>query len=92
MSTNLYNLIDLEANSIQENLTSNEIAKLIDTYPTYVSYVARHNITIKHKYKIERVCTLPPRFEPRYPRELLDEWDRVTKMFRVRGFVNEKVF
>ena len=92
MSTNLYNLIDLEANSIRENLTSNEIAKLIHTYPSYVSYVARHKSTFAGRYKIERVCKLPPRFEPRYPRELLDEWDRVTKMFKRKGFVNEKVF
>lgn len=85
---NLYNVIDLETNTIKKNLTSDEIAKLIGTYNSYVSYLARNNTTFNRRYQIEKVGKLPPKCEPMYPSELLDEWDRVTKMFRARGFVS----
>lgn len=74
----LYKLIDKSTNTILENLTSNDIARMLGVTKQYVLYSARTENLIQLRYKVELIAN-EQEYGKKIPDKMWAEWEKVRK-------------
>lgn len=87
VSITVYRAVHDETGETHEG-TAKEIAKILHVVPSSVNKAALQYGKLSKHWNIRKVGVLPkaPTYqECKFPQELLDEWDAVTKLFRRKG-------
>lgn len=77
-----YNLIDTATNTVLENITADDIAKILGVSKHYVTSSARKDNLIQFRYKVEYVETLEVA-NKHIPNDLWAEWERIRKPLNI---------
>lgn len=84
---NSYDLVNVKTGEVRENLTSREIAGILDTYTHYIPNLANNETIYRDTYRVIFNHKLERTSEDRFPQALLDDWDKTTSKFR--RYINE---
>lgn len=84
IAATIYRAVHDETGETHEG-TAKEIAKILHVVPATVNKAALQYCKVSKHWTIKKIGEMPkaPTYkECKFPQELLDEWDAVTKLFR----------